>query len=131
MSRMGFGAGRIGRLWGTKSGQYWVSVAWLAARLVRRRFVCLLSARVVRWRICVLVWAGSKEVGLGSGIVSVGVIWVRSGLGSPSGVVGGGSDACRVLGFLGWVAFSNSFAFCPGGVARGKGPSEVLVVSPP
>ena len=58
---------------------------------------------------------------LGSGSVSVGVIWVRSGLGSPSGVVGGGSDACRVLGFLGWVAVSDSFAFLSGRCGSGEG----------
>ncbi len=120
MGRMDLGAGRIGRLGGTKSGQYWVSVAWLAARVVLRRFVWLRRARLLRWRICDLVWAGSKEVGLGSGIAGVVGIRVRSGLGSPSGVVGVGCVSGRVCGFLGWAAFLVSFAFLSGRDGSGE-----------
>ncbi len=117
---MGLGAGRIGRLRGAKSGQYLVSVVWLAARVVLRRFVCLRRARMLRWRICDLVWAGSKEVGLWldtAGVVGTGV---RSGLDYPSGVVGVGCVSGRMCGFMGWAAFLVSFAFLSGRVGSGE-----------
>lgn len=95
MVLMGLGGGRSGRLGGTKSGQYWVSVAWLAARLILTRLVCPRRALVLRWTICDLVWAGRKEAGLWLGTAGVVRTGVRSGLASPSGAGGAGCGTSR------------------------------------
>ena len=69
---MGLEAGRSGMLGGMRSGQNWVSGAWLALRLALMRLVLLRRAEVLRCTICDQLRAGISEAGLESRPVVAG-----------------------------------------------------------
>ncbi len=96
---MGREAGRSGMLGGTRSGQNWVSGAWLALRLAVVRLVFPRRAEVLRCTICDQLKAGISEAGLGLRPVGAGGFCVWGGVLPSSAGFGG----CRAAGGV-WLA---------------------------